>query len=516
MKEPNLTASQDEGKTLSFTKLTAMIIGSTVGGGIFTTAGDMAALGAHTGSVLMGWAICGVGMFCLMMCFFGLNKVRPDLTNGIYSYAKEGFGEFVGFNSAWGYWLSALLCNVSYTTLLFGAIGHFFPIFENGNNLLSIICASVIIWLLNRLILRGVQEAAALNVVTTVAKLIPILVFALAIIFLRAFDPQIFSDNFWGEKTANAPAVADQIKATTSATVWSFIGVEGAVVLSARAKRSSDVGKASLTGFLGIFAIYVLVAILSMGVLTTEELAALKNPQMAGILEAVIGPAGAAIVNIGVILSLAGALLGWTVLAADCPYSAAKQGVFMNVFAHSNRNGSPSFSLYLTNGLVQLFLIVIYFSASTYQVFYTFSTTMIMIPYFLSALYYLKIAFRGEGFSKAGGKGGMNAVDEAEGVGGSCEKSSGSVGKGGSLAPARFFALVGSLYGVWMLYSSGLTLTFIACILYAPGVVVYALGKREKGEKVFSRTYETVIAAALILLALIALVMIARGRIHPF
>ena len=118
---------QDE--SLSFTKLTAMIIGSTIGGGIFTTAGDMAASGAHTGSVLIGWAICGIGMFGLMMCFFGLNRVRPDLTNGVYSYAREGFGEFVGFNSAWGYWVSALLCNVSYTTLLFGALGYFFPVF---------------------------------------------------------------------------------------------------------------------------------------------------------------------------------------------------------------------------------------------------------------------------------------------------------------------------------------------------------------------------------------------------
>lgn len=153
MNEQNPAQAQNH--SLSFTKLTAMIIGSTIGGGIFTTAGDMAASGAHTGSVLIGWGICGIGMFCLMMCFFGLNRVRPDLTNGIYSYAKEGFGEFVGFNSAWGYWVSALLCNVSYTTLLFGAIGHFFPIFGDGNNLLSIVCASAIIWLLNALILRG-------------------------------------------------------------------------------------------------------------------------------------------------------------------------------------------------------------------------------------------------------------------------------------------------------------------------------------------------------------------------
>ena len=503
MNEQNPAQAQNH--SLSFTKLTAMIIGSTIGGGIFTTAGDMAASGAHTGSVLIGWAICGIGMFCLMMCFFGLNRVRPDLTNGIYSYAKEGFGEFVGFNSAWGYWVSALLCNVSYTTLLFGAIGHFFPIFGDGNNLLSIVCASVIIWLLNALILRGVQEAAALNVITTIAKLIPILLFVIAVIFFGAFRPAVFMENFWGADTPGAPDISTQIKATTSATVWSFIGVEGAVVLSARAKHSADVGKASLTGFLGIFAIYVLVAILSMGVLPTEELAGLKSPQMAGILQVVIGPWGAAIVNIGVILSLAGALLGWTILAADCPYSAAQQGVFLKAFARANPNGSPSFALYLTNGLVQLFLIVIFFSASTYQVFYTFSTTMIMIPYFLSALYYLKVTLRGEGFVR-GRKSSVPGFDP----------DANSAARGGSLAAARFFAIIGTAYGIWMLYSSGLELTFIACILYTPGILVYALGKKERGRPVFERPCEMVLAIALAVLALIAIFMIATGRIRPF
>lgn len=168
----------------------------------------MAASGAHTGSVPHAAGLsAGIGMFCLMMCFFGLNRVRPDLTNGIYSYAKEGFGEFVGFNSAWGYWVSALLCNVSYTTLLFGAIGHFFPIFGDGNNLLSIVCASVIIWLLNALILRGVQEAAALNVITTIAKLIPILLFVIAVIFFGAFRPAVFMENF-GARTRPARRIS--------------------------------------------------------------------------------------------------------------------------------------------------------------------------------------------------------------------------------------------------------------------------------------------------------------------
>lgn len=473
-------------RDLSFTKLTALIIGSTIGGGIFTTAGDMASAGAHTGSVLIGWLICGVGMIGLMMSFFGLNKVKPELTNGIYSYAKEGFGEYIGFNSAWGYWISALLCNVSYTTLLFGALGYFFPIFGEGNNLIAIVCASVLIWLVNALVLSGVKEAAALNIITTIGKLVPVFVFIIGIIFVGAFKPSVFMENFWGNGDMS---VLEQVKATTSSTVWSFIGVEGAVVLSARAKKSSDVGKASMTGFLGIFVIYLMVAILSMGLMPTEQMAELGNPQMAELLQVAIGPVGAIIVNVGLIISLAGALLGWTILAADCPYSAAQQGVFMEKFAKSNKNGSPAFSLLLTNGIVQLFIIILYFNDSTYQVFYGMSVSMIMVPYLLSALYYEQVTRRKEGLENL---------------------------SSGAYMRERIFAIVGSIYGLWMLYSGGLQNLLITTILYAPGLIVFALGKKEKGKPLFDNKFEVGLAVVLVVLGAMSLTMIFTGQINPF
>lgn len=478
--EEDKVIEQVEG--LGFGSLTALIIGSTIGSGIFTITADMAASGAHTGAVLVGWLICGIGMFGLMMCYFGLNKVRPDLTNGVYSYASEGFGEFVGFNSVWGYWLSALLCNVSYLTLLFGAIGYFFPVFGSGSNLVSVVSASVLLWIVNGLVLRGVKEAAAISIVTTIAKLVPIFVFIVAVIFVGAFKPDIFMDNFWGDGTM---PIGDQIKATTSATVWSFIGIEGAVVLSGRARKSSDVGKSSMVAFLGILAIYVMVAVLSMGVMTTEELANLENPQMAGILREAVGPWGSALVNLGVILSLAGALLGWTILAADSPYSAAEQGVFMKIFARTNKHNSPAFSLFLTNGIVQAFLIICYFNDSTYQAFYTLSASMIMIPYFLSAAYYLKLAIRGEGFS-------------------------------GSLLGPRFFGTLGTVYGLWMLYSGGLDYVLITTVLYAPGIVFYALAKREQGQLIFRGIGEILLVSALIIAAISSVIMIFNGTLKPF
>ena len=122
--------------------------------------------------------------------------MRPDLTNGVSSYAREGFGEFVGFNSAWGYWLSALLSNVSYMTLLFGAIGYFFPVFGIGNNLISVICASIVVWLVNMQVLKGVMETADKSIITTIAKLVPILVIIVAVLFLIAFDSDFFFVNF--------------------------------------------------------------------------------------------------------------------------------------------------------------------------------------------------------------------------------------------------------------------------------------------------------------------------------
>ena len=235
-------------------------------------------------------------------------------------------------------------------------------------------------------------------------------------------------------------------------------------------------GRASLTGFLGILAIYVIVAVLSMGVLPASQLAALENPQMAGILEACVGPWGAWIVNIGVILSLAGALLGWTILAADCPYSAAQQGVFTRAFARANDKGSPTFSLFLTNGIVQFFLIVSYFSDSAYQVFYYMSATMIMVPYLLSALYYLKVVVQA---SRAG-------IPQSP--------------------LSWLFAIVGTAYGFWMLYASGVDQLLISTVLYLPGIAVFAIGKRERGEKIFSYSYELFLAVALAVLAILYVV----------
>lgn len=277
----------NNGEGLGLGKITMFAIGATLASGVFSLSGDFAAGGAHTLAVLIGWGICGLGMLTLTLCFFRLSVVKPELTSGLYSYAKTGFGEYIGFNSAWGFWLSALLGNLSFITLFFASLGNFFPVFETGTNFISLVLGSLMVWAFGILVLRGVNEAIAINTIVVIAKVIPIFVMIIAIVFAGAFDWNIFTHNMAGN--GSGISLMEQVRSTVYTTVWVFIGIEGAVVISGRAKSTAIAGKATVLAFISLFILYVVISILSMGVMTTEQLAALGNPPMAFVLESVVG-----------------------------------------------------------------------------------------------------------------------------------------------------------------------------------------------------------------------------------
>ncbi len=331
---------------------------------------------------------------------------------------------------------------------------------------------------------RGVKEAASVNIITTIAKLVPLFVAIVAILFSMHFDPEIFMDNFWGEP--DGPSLWDQVVGTVGVSIWIFLGIEGAVAISGRAKYSKDVGRATVTAFIGILCIYLLVSILSMGVMPRAELAELPNPSMAGVLEAVVGPWGAALVNLGVALSLLGAMLGYTIISSECPHEAAKQGVFPKVFAKENRKGAPIVTLTVTCLIVQAFLVIILFSEQTYQFFYGVSVSMILIPYFFSSMFLLVCAFKKDGF---------------EGV------------TGGKLAFYRGIGIVGFFYSIFLIYAGGLTGLMITTILFAPGIVLYWYGQKERNEAFLPKTLDKVVAAAIVAFFVISIVCIATGTI---
>lgn len=476
----------DKEKNLGIGKLTLFAVSTTLASGVFSLAGDFAAGGAHTLAVLIGWAICGFGMLGLAISFYRLSVVKPELSSGIYNYAKTGFGDYIGFINGWGYLISAILCPVSYVALMFATLGNFFDIFGDGNNLVSILVGSIYMWFLVFLVYRGVNQAVGINAVVVIAKLVPILFSVIAIILLGAFKWDIFVENFAG--APDSAPLMDQVMSTVTTTVWTFIGIEGAVVLSARAKNTKVAGQATIYSFLSLLVLYIVISVLSMGVMSQEELAALGNPPMAGIMEAVVGPWGGTLVNCAVILSVGGAMLSYIILCTDSAYQPAQSGLFPKFLTKLNKYNAPSWSVLLTGIILQFFIIMLYVNESSYQTLYAVSTSTIMFPYFFSALYYLKLVIQGHG----------------------CDNGAG--GKFG----AWFAAIVGTVYGIWLLYASGWQYILITTLCYAPGTILYWWAKKERKEKIFGQRVDLVAFLLVMVVFIISIAMLATGAIQPF
>ena len=463
--------SESPGK-LRLGALVALVVGSMIGGGIFSLPQNMAA-SADVGAVLIGWVITAVGMLTLAFVFQTLANRKPDLDGGVYAYAKAGFGDYMGFSSAWGYWISAWLGNVGYFVLLFSTLGYFFPIFGEGNTPAAVIGASVLLWAVHFLVLRGIKEAAFINLVTTVAKVVPLVLFVLIALF--AFKLDIFTADIWGLKNPDLGSVMNQVRNMMLVTVWVFIGIEGASIFSARAEKRSDVGKATVIGFITVLLFLMLVNVLSLGIMTQPELAKLQNPSMAAVLEHVVGHWGAVLISVGLVISLLGALLSWVLLCAEIMFAAAKDHTMPEFLRKENANHVPANALWLTNAMVQIFLVITLFSASTYLSLIYLATSMILVPYLWSAAYALLLAVRGETYE--------NALKERQ--------------------KDLFIGAIALIYAVWLLYAGGTKYLLLSALLYAPGAILFAKAKRELGKPIFTNV-EKLIFAAVVIGALVA------------
>ncbi|KAA2277078.1 MAG: arginine-ornithine antiporter [Staphylococcus haemolyticus] len=475
--------NESDTNKLGKTSLIGLVIGSMIGGGAFNIISDM---GGQAGglAIMIGWIITAIGMISLAFVFQNLTNVRPDLEGGIYSYAQAGFGDFIGFSSAWGYWFAAFLGNVAYATLLMSAVGNFFPIFKGGNTLPSIIVASFLLWGVHFLILRGVETAAFINSIVTVAKLIPIFLVIICMIVVFNFDT--FKAGFYGMTSGGTGIFSwgdtmSQVKSTMLVTVWVFTGIEGAVVFSGRAKSKKDVGTATVIGLVSVLVIYFLMTVLAQGVIQQNQIADLASPSMAQVLEHIVGHWGSVLVNIGLIISVLGAWLGWTLLAGELPFIVAKDGLFPKWFAKENKNKAPINALLITNILVQIFLISMLFTDSAYQFAFSLASSAILIPYMFSAFYQLKYTIEHKG----------HATVKQWAIG-----------------------IIASIYAIWLVYAAGIDYLLLTMLLYIPGLFVYRFVQHNNHKPLTKGDY--ILFAVIIILAIIGIIRLAMGSVSVF
>lgn len=436
------------GQKIGLAMLTAIVFSSMVGAGIFSLPQNMAEV-AGVNAIIAAWIITGVGILFLAGCFLHLSRLKPELDGGIYTYAKTGFGDLAGFFSAWGYWLCATIGVVGYLVVAFAALGSFVDtpnsiIFGEGNTLWALVGESAILWLVHYLVLRGVKQAAFINLLATLAKSLPLIAFIVFAYY--AFDMQTFDADRTGA-TLNTPFM-DQVKSTMLITLWVFTGIEGAVVLSQRAKRRSDIGRATYIGVILALVLYIAITLLSLGVMSRIDVAALSNPSMAGLMAQMTGSVGKWVISIGLIISVLASYLSWILYSAEVPYTAAKYDAFPRIFTKQNEQGTPYASLMLTSLTVQLCLLMIFWTGEGYNTLVILSTSMILIPYFLVGAYLVKVSF------------------------GQAERWH-----------IKAIGLGASVYGVWLIYAAGIDNLLLSLLLYIPGLVIFYYSRHQSRKR---------------------------------
>jgi arginine:ornithine antiporter/lysine permease len=332
------------------------------------------------------------------------------------------------------------------------------------------------------MILRGVKEAAAINRIVTVAKLVPIVVFV--VIMAVALRADVFTANLWGGDERSFGALFEQVKATMLVTVFVFLGVEGASVYSRFAQKREDVGRATVLGFLSVLALFASVTILSYGALPRGDLGQLRQPSMMGALESVVGPWGAVFIGIGLIVSVLGAYLAWTLMSAEVLFVAAKDDDMPRFLRRENRQDVPTAALLMTSALITAVLVITLFSDDAFTFTLKLCSSLSLIPYLLAAGYALQIAYRGETYDAAPRGRGREAT----------------------------FAALAVVYTAFLIVAAGLEFLLLSFVIYAPGTLLFIKARREQHRRVFSPA-ELVLFVIAVALAVLGIVGLVTGLI---
>ncbi|WGD31029.1 basic amino acid/polyamine antiporter [Ancylobacter sp. WKF20] len=468
---------------LSLPTLTAVVVGSMVGAGIFNLPGRFATATGPFGAII-AWMIAGTGMYMLARVFQSLAGRRPDIDAGVFAYAKAGFGDYMGFISAFGYWLGSCLGNVFYWVLINSTLGRFFPdLFGDGSTATAITLSLVGIWSFHFMILRGIEQATVINTIVTIAKIVPLVVAILAFIFF--FNYAQFAENFFGGVNMPEKTLLAQVRDTMLITVFVFLGIEGASVYSRYAKKRSDVGTATILGFVAVTGLMVAVTMLPYANAPRAAIAGVGNPSLAGALELVVGHWGAVFISIGVLVSVLGAYLAWSLICAEVLFAAAKSQDMPKLFAAQNGNGVPANALWLTNGVVSFFVISTYWSRDAFNFMLDMTSVTSLLPYLLVAGYGVLLARSGVGYE----------ADPQE------------------RRRDQIVAWIAVIYTLFMFVAAGLKYVLLVAVLFVPGtILLYFWARREQKARVFTRA-ELLVFAITVLAGAVGAVGLLTGTI---
>lgn len=379
-----MTKSQTENTVkgrsmMGFWQTWSMSVGVMIGSGIFLLPTVLAPYG---GIGILGWLVTSCGTILLALVLGRLSQRHPR-SGGPYVYAWVAFGEFWGFLIAWGYWLGIILAMAAISVAFVSYLGALVPGLSN-NVILQAITAVLCIWVLTGINLRGISEAASIQLLMTILKILPLLVIVLLAIFVGSMEAM-------PPFNPTGKPVFEGIAAATLLTMWAFIGIEAAVIPAAEVVNPKHtIPRAVVLAAITVAILYIAVSIAVMTLVPSQQLANSQAPLVDAAVS--LGPWGGVFIAIGTLVSTAGSLNGHVLLAGQMPMAVAMDKLAPKIFAMRNKGNAPSFSLILSSVLATC-LVVMNFADGLVDAFVflvSLSTLAILMPYMISALCELK------------------------------------------------------------------------------------------------------------------------------
>ncbi len=444
-KEPVKPGKDERARALGLPSATALVIGSIIGTGVFTMPAVMA--GAGTSSILV-LGVVAIGALLLGVMFGQLTKRIPSSDGGLYAYSRHEFGDFAGYLTAWCYWITAWAGNAAIVSSWVLYVESLFGI-DNPSAWTNTGIAMFGLWIPAAVNLFGARQMAWFQNVTVVLKFLPLLVVGVVGWFF------VKASNF-GPFNASGGSLYSAIGIAAGVALFSFIGVECASIAAARVKNPRrNVGRASVLGTAASGLLYILVTAAVMGLVAHGSLVDNGVP-FVNAFETMFGSAtwvGKVVAGVAVVSGI-GALNGWTLVTAEMPWAAAKDGLFVPQFAKTFRDGTPWFGILVSTAVASVLMVFAY-STKTGLTVFTYlvglSVVTVAIPYFFSACAQLSYLVSGR-----------RSVN--------------------GWALARDLAVAGAsvLFSLWVTFTSGYQAVYQAMLLLLIGIPIYAFLKARR------------------------------------
>jgi len=416
---------------------TSLVVGNMIGAAIYVLPATLAGYGSIS---ILAWVLTALGSLALAKIFGNFSKIIVQKSGGPYIYTKEGFGDFIAFLMAWGYWISIWVGNAAIAIGVISALSFFIPALET-NALYSVLTGLGLIWLLTWINSRGIKTSGRIQVITTLFKILPLLGFIILGLFY--FDLSNFPEfNLTGESDLKTVAVVATL------TLYAFLGVECATIPAENIKEpEKTVPRATLLGTLMTTLIYILATVVLFGLIPAESLKNSPAP-FAEASNLIGGAYSGYIVAGGAAIAALGALNGWILISGQIPMAAARDRLFPRVFKKENSRQTPALGIAIGSVLTSAVMLMNFSESlvSQFKFMILLSTLTALVPYlFTSASYALVIIERRMGMPK--------------------------------LIRNLVLAALGFSYSLWTIYGSGNDTVFYGFLLLLAGIPFYILMK---------------------------------------